>query len=152
MKTIFRLLLLCMLGTAVQAQSPNTKYNKALADSLGADEYGMKMYVMVILKSGSNKTPDTAVRKQLFQGHMANIRRMAAAGKLVVAGPFEKNAKAYEGIFILNVPTLAEASTLLQTDPAIHAKVLDAELYEWYGSAALPIYMKYIDVVQQKSR
>jgi uncharacterized protein YciI len=152
MKTIFSLLLLCVLSTYVQAQSPNPKYNKALADSLGADEYGMKMYVMVILKTGSNQTQDTAIRNKLFQGHMANINRMAAAGKLVVAGPFEKNAKGFRGIFILNVPTIAQATALLQTDPAVHAKIFDTELYEWYGSAALPIYMKYDEVVKQKSR
>jgi uncharacterized protein len=29
----------------------------------------------------------------------------------------------------------------LQTDPTIKAKVLDAELYGWYGSAALPMYL-----------
>jgi hypothetical protein len=32
-------------------QTPVSDYNKALADSLGADEYGMKWYVMVMLKS-----------------------------------------------------------------------------------------------------
>jgi uncharacterized protein YciI len=152
MKTIISLLLLCLLGTSGQAQSQNPKFNKALADSLGADEYGMKMYVMVILKTGSNQTRDTAILNKLFQGHMANINRMAAAGKLVVAGPFEKNAKGLRGIFILNTPTIAEATTLLQTDPAVHAKVFDVELYQWYGSAALPIYMKYDEVVKEKSR
>lgn len=152
MKTLFILLLISMMSPFAQAQTESSKYNKALADSLGADEYGMKMYVMVILKSGSNKTQDTAVRNKLFVGHMANINRMAAAGKLVVAGPFEKNAKGYRGIFILNVPTIAEATTLLETDPAVHAKIFEPELYEWYGSAALPIYMKYNEVVKKKSR
>lgn len=37
------------------AQTINSNYNKALADSSGADDYGMKMYVLVILKSGTNK-------------------------------------------------------------------------------------------------
>lgn len=152
MKTLFSMLLVGLLGTVAQAQSQTPKFNKALADSLGADEYGMKMYVMVILKTGSNTTQDTAFRAKLFKGHMANINRMAAAGKLVVAGPFEKNPKGYRGIFILNVPTIAEASALLQTDPAVQAKVFEPELYEWYGSAALPIYMKYNDAVKQKSR
>jgi uncharacterized protein YciI len=72
---------------------------------------------------------------------MANITRLAANGKLIVAGPLEKNDKNYRGIFIFNVKTIAEANELLITDPTIKAKVLDAELYEWYGSAALPVYM-----------
>ena len=41
------------------AQTSNQKYNKQLADSLDADEYGMKMYVLVILKSGKELWFDT---------------------------------------------------------------------------------------------
>jgi uncharacterized protein YciI len=67
---------------------------------------------------------------------------LADIGKLVIAGPFEDNEKSYRGIFILNVKTINEAKELLQTDPAIQSKVLDAELYEWYGSAALGEYLK----------
>jgi len=52
------------------AQSGNPKYNKALADSLGGDDYGMKMYVLVILKTGSAnfEKPKT---DSLFGGHLA---------------------------------------------------------------------------------
>lgn len=123
------------------AQSAKPVYDAALAKSLGADERGMKMYVLAILKSGTNKTDNKATLDSLFKGHMANINRLAANGKLVVAGPLEKNDKAYRGIFIFNVKTIAEANELVITDPAIKAKVLDAELYEWYGSAALPVYL-----------
>jgi uncharacterized protein YciI len=72
---------------------------------------------------------------------MKNIQRLADEGKLSVAGPLQKNDKNYRGIFILNVKTIDEANTLLQTDPTIKAQVLDAELYGWYGSAALPMYL-----------
>src|SRR5215217_6529918 len=97
----------------VSAQTSNLKYDKALADSLGADEYGMKMYVLVILKSGTNKIEDKSRLDNLFSGHMQNIKRLAKEGKLVVAGPLEENAKTYRGIFILNVKTIEEAKALL---------------------------------------
>jgi uncharacterized protein YciI len=74
---------------------------------------------------------------------------MARAGKLAVAGPLKENDKTYRGIFILNVPTIQEAVKLLETDPAIKAKMLDAELYQWYGSAALPMYLPYHDMVEK---
>ena len=48
-----RILILCYIISSffVQAHAQsNSKFNKALADSLGADEYGMKKYVLVILK------------------------------------------------------------------------------------------------------
>lgn len=129
--------------------SANAQYDKVLADSLGADEYGMKLYVLVVLKTGINKTEDKQLVDSLFRGHLNNIGRLAAAGKLTVAGPLMKNEKTYRGIFILNVKTIEEANELLTTDPAIKEKLLDAELYQWYGSAALPMYLKYHDKIEK---
>jgi uncharacterized protein YciI len=141
MKKLVVTALLVSAGLFASAQSAKPVYDAALAQSLGADERGMKMYVLAILKSGTNKTDNKATLDSLFRGHMANIGRLAANGKLIVAGPLEKNDKDYRGIFIFNVKTIAEAKELLITDPTIKEKVLDAELYEWYGSAALPVYM-----------
>jgi len=47
----------------------------------------------------------------------------------------------------LNLSTIEEATKVLQTDPAVHAKLLDAELYKWYGSAALPEYLEASDKI-----
>ncbi len=150
MSKLFAALFLLILATGVHAQSDNPKYDKALADSLGADQYGMKMYVFVILKTGSKHIDDKAKRDSIFRGHMANIGRLAKEGKLVVAGPFEKNDKQYEGIFVFNVKTVAEAKPLLSTDPAVASGLLDAEMYEWYCSAALPMFLPYHDRVGKK--
>ncbi|MDB5230807.1 MAG: hypothetical protein JWN76_1612 [Chitinophagaceae bacterium] len=135
----------------LNAQSNNTKYSKVLADSLGADDYGMKMYVLVILKTGKNPTTtEKRIEDSLFIGHLQNIGRLVNNGKLIVAGPLSKNKLNYEGIFILNVKTIAEATEILDTDPAIKAKMLDTELLPWYGSAALPLYLKFHDNVKKK--
>ena len=150
MKRSFMIALLSLLGAAAYAQADNPKYDKALADSLGADEYGMKSYVLVILKTGSNKVEDKTTLDSLFRGHMTNIERLANNGKLVVAGPLRKNDKTYRGIFIFNVKTIEEANALLITDPAVQSKLLDAELYQWYGSAALPEYLKYHERIEKK--
>jgi uncharacterized protein YciI len=125
----------------MSAQTPNPKYNKGLADSLGADDFGMKMYVLVMLKTGPAKIDDKKITDSLFAGHMQNINRLVDAGKLIVAGPLRKNDKNYRGIFILNVKTIEEAKVLLDTDPAVKSGLLDSELYSWYGSAALPMYL-----------
>jgi uncharacterized protein YciI len=133
------------------AQSINPKYSQQLADSLGGDDYGMKRYVLVILKTGSAPAPAKAVRDSLFSGHMQNISRLASAGKLIVAGPLQQNDKGYRGIFILDVKTPEEAKALLETDPAVKAKLLDSELFSWYGSAALPMYLKFHEKVEKKT-
>jgi uncharacterized protein YciI len=142
MKYIFTLAILCCLGIAANAQTQKPVYNKALADSLGADERGMKQYVLAILKTGTNTTTDKEELNKYFRGHMDNIGRLAKEGKLVVAGPLGKNDKTYRGIFILNVKTIEEAQKLVETDPAVKAKIFDVELYPWYGSAALPVYIE----------
>ncbi|WP_346317844.1 YciI family protein [Chitinophaga sp. YIM B06452] len=146
MKRIIPFILLMACGIAAQAQ---VTFNKALADSLGADQYGMKMYQLVILKTGSNTTTDKEKVNELFKGHMTNIGKLVKDGKLVVAGPLGKNDKQYRGIFILSVKTKEEAAALLETDPAIKEKLLDAEIYPWYGSAALPKYLEYHSQVEQ---
>lgn len=125
----------------------NPEYDPELAKKLGADDYGMKSYVLVMLKTGPNQTADRTLISDRSRGHLDNISRLVEQGKLVVAGPLGKNDKTYRGIFILNVSTLEEAESLLQTDPAIKEGLLDAELYNWYGSAALPEYLEFSDKV-----
>ena len=150
MKFLIILLTLCCSSYSAICQADNPKYNKLLADSLGGDEYGMKTYMFVILKTGPNKIEDKKVVDSLFKGHMENIGRLAASGKLIVAGPFVKNDKNYRGLFILNAKTIEEANALLETDPTIREKVLVAEVFQWYGSAALPTYLPNHEKVQKK--
>lgn len=147
--TIFVAAFLLLTLTAANAQAPKLKYNKQLADSLGADDYGMKMYVLVIIKPGKVKIEDKHKADSLFAGHLKNIGELAKAGKLVAAGPIKKNDKSYDGIFILNVNRI-DAEKILETDPAIKAKILDPEIFEWYGSAALPLYLRFHESVKKK--
>ncbi len=150
LKNITQLALVLFLSQYTMAQTANPAYDKALADSLGGDDYGMKMYTLVILKTGPNKIDRKETVDSLFKGHMENIQRMAAAGKLMVAGPIKKNDKAYRGIFILNVKTTEEANELLAKDPAIKEKLLEAELFQWFGSSALPMYLPFHNKVEKK--
>lgn len=146
----FLTILFILLSLSVNAQSEKTTYNQRLADSLGADDYGMKAYILVILKTGPKVIANKAVSDSLFRGHLDNIGRLAREGKLTVAGPLKKNEKTYRGIFILNVSTVEEAKKLLETDPVIKEQVLEAEIFQWYGSAALPMYLKTHDSIQKK--
>ena len=149
MKSILTSFLL-LLTLSLSAQYDNPKYDKVLAESLGGDEYGMKAYVRVILKTGSNTTADKEKTNQLFRGHMDNIGKLVKENKLIIAGPLGKNDKSYRGIFIFNVKTVAEASALLESDPAVTEKLLEAELFPWYGSAALPEYLKAHEKIEFK--
>ena len=135
--------MLCCMTVFVHAQS--VSYDAVLAKKLGADQYGMKKYVMAFLKSGTVKIKDSAARMELQMAHLKNITRLADEGKLVVAGPFMDD-QPIRGIFIFNVSTIEEAKKLTETDPAIKAGTLVMELHPWYGSAAL---MQVVNVHKQ---
>ncbi len=116
--------------------SESFAFDAELANKYGADEYGMKKYVMAYLKKGPNRDQDSATRAQLQRAHLDNIIKMAEEGKLVLAGPFLDDND-IRGIYIFNVETVEEAEVLTNTDPAIQAGSLVMELHPWYGSAAL---------------
>lgn len=147
MKSIITFTFILSIVTFTFGQTTNPQLDTTLAKKLGADDYGMKMYVFVILKTGDNKTTDKQFIDSCFTGHLTNIGRLAETRQLIVAGPFGKNNDDFRGLFILNVTSIAEANKLLETDPALKANLLRAELYPWYGSAALPEYLDISDKI-----
>lgn len=130
------LIISIVFALSLNAISQKSTYDSTYAKKLKADDYGMKTYVFVILKTGSNTSTDKAAKDKAFEGHMKNIMRMADNGKLAVAGPFD-NGGNNRGIFILNVTTFEEAKALLEEDTAIKEKYLEPEMIIWYGSASL---------------
>ncbi|KQC33034.1 hypothetical protein AAU57_06645 [Nonlabens sp. YIK11] len=155
-----QLKILCLLASVVfinvtsgqstpqDTTNNNPNYDASLASKLGADDYGMKSYFLVILKTGSNTTTDKALINKSFSGHLENIGKLVADGKLIVAGPMGTNDQNYRGIFILdNLGSMEEAKELLQTDPAILNNLLGYDIFAWYGSAALAEYLPLSDKI-----
>jgi len=148
--TAYLLLFTLLASTAIAQEKSNPNYDATLATKLGADEYGMKNYIFVILKSGNNQSTDKEFKNKCFAGHLENLKKLAGLKQIIVAGPFGKNDKDFRGLFILNATTTEEAEKLLATDPAIKEDFLKAEMYPWYGSAALPEYLDASDKVWKK--
>lgn len=120
------------------APAANKQYDAQLAKQLDADERGMKLFVLVILKTGPNdaKITDKEQRMTLFRGHFSNMERLANEGKLLVAGPLGKD-KPKRGILVFDVSTIAEAEKLVSTDPTVEAGIFDYDLATFYGPAGL---------------
>jgi hypothetical protein len=96
----------------------------------------MKTHVLFLLlfflvPSGRAQTPDANYDKAL-------------------AGSLGANDKNYRGIFILDVRTREEALELIAADPTIKEHILELEIYEWYGSAALPAYLKVHEKIEKQ--
>ena len=128
---------------------PAPHYDAALARSLGADERGMRPYVFVILKTGPRKIEDKAERDKIFQGHFANMGRLAAEKKLVVAGPLD-GKEGRRGIFIIATPDIDEAKRYVDTDPAVSSGLMEAEYHKLYGSAALMMVNEVHGKIEKK--
>jgi uncharacterized protein len=114
----------------------NPNYDASLAAKLGADDLGMRQYVMCFLKTGPLKVDDKAKQGELMKGHFGMINRLAGEGKLIVAGPFTDGGD-LRGIYLFNVKTVEEAKALTESDPAIKEGYFSVEFIKWYGSAAL---------------
>ena len=119
---------------SAQAPAPaiSPVYDAALAASVGADEYGMRSYVLVILKTGPARVPDGAGRDAMFRGHFANMKRLADEGKLVLAGPLD-GTEGWRGLFVLAVPDIDQARKLVATDPVVINGEMTPEYHTYYG-------------------
>ena len=78
-------------------------------------------------KEGDGETPET---QELQKAHIANINRLAATKKLVMAGPFGDDGE-LRGIFVFRVRSLTEAQELCDTDPMVKIRRLLIELHPW---------------------
>ena len=53
MKPFYTFLVLCCFVSSITAQTTNPNYDAELAKKLGSDDYGMKRFVLVMLKPAS---------------------------------------------------------------------------------------------------
>src|SRR6185436_19651218 len=81
-------------------------------------------YTLVLIRTGPKSGQLSAEENtRAFEGHFANMGRMAREGQLVLAGPFgdERHAEGLRGIFVLATGERAEAEAWAGTDPTTRA-------------------------------
>jgi uncharacterized protein YciI len=139
---------LALVAGAVGAQD-NPKFDPKLAQAAGADDNGMRGFVLVILKTGATRVPDGPERDAMFKGHFANMKRLAAEGKLVQAGPLD-GVDGWRGLFVFATPDIDEAKKLVATDPVVVKGEMVPEFHKYYGSAALMLMNDLHEKVSKK--
>jgi len=113
-------LLLALLGQA-----------RARADGPPPD---MDRYYVVFLKRPpSAPTLDEAAAQALQRQHLAHLRALYEAGKLLLAGPFdEQKDAALRGMCLYRVASAEEARRLAEGDPAVKAGRLAVDVVAWW--------------------
>jgi uncharacterized protein YciI len=95
----------------------------------------MTIHYVFILKKGPTWSADSTPEIDALQeAHLANYRRLAEIGKLVVTGPF---LDAFEmsgevrGMGVLRASSYDEAHELISSDPMVKVDRLVFELHAW---------------------
>ena len=104
--------------------------------SSGPDERG---YTLVYLKTGAKTDLSKEESAKVFEGHFANMQRMANEHQLVLAGPFgkPKHDAALRGLFLFATDDPAQAKAWAETDPGFQAGVFALEYHPLQTHAAL---------------
>ena len=113
-----------------QAPAPSSSPPPAAPPAATADEPPPEMttYYFVMLVKGPNWTGQS--NPELMKQHLAHLRSMWAAGKMVIAGPLLDDG-ATRGLCIYKVSSVEEARALASDDPAVKAGRLAVEVHPW---------------------
>src|SRR5215204_422871 len=121
----------------VSAKNHSATGNIAISN----DTPHMKQYWLIMLLKGTNRSHDKATAQRLQAAHIANIERLAAQGKIIMAGPMGYTYDAVlRGLFIIDAKDSATAASYVRTDSAIITGRLRFEVHPWWTQTGSYIF------------
>ena len=130
-----RLLFLFVILLALSCKSPQPAANTAAEKP----KYEMKKYWLTFLLRGDNRSHDSSTAANIQAAHIRNIERLAAEGKIIMAGPIGVN-RDLRGIFIIDAPDSLTAASYINTDSAVITGRLKFEVLPWWTAKGTYIF------------
>lgn len=118
------LITLCLLALSLTAAAQQKKPTLE-------KRFEMKQYYLVLLKRGPNQGQDSASLAALMKEHLGHLTRMYDEGKLSMCGPLGVDND-IRGICVYHIDNMEEVKKLANSDPAVKAGRLVAEVLPWY--------------------
>ena len=129
LRLLLATLLFAALLASAPAQSPSPAPAAAAAPKIEFDEF---ILVLLLRPPNAPELPEAEL-KQLQAGHMANMERLHAEGKLFKAGPTKDHSgRNVRGIFIFKSESVENVREWVATDPLIKRGRLVAEYMTWF--------------------
>ena len=129
MKKILFLLAVIMSFVAIARNNAAINTNISSVDSTPV--YDMKQYWLVLLYRGNTRSQDSISAAKIQQAHMNNIERLAADGKIIMAGPMGGKGD-LRGIFIMDGKDSTEIAGHIKVDSAVVTGRLRFEIHPWW--------------------
>ena len=129
MRIILPLAVATIFFSAFTRQTSPVSTSLPVSDSTPV--YEMKQYWLVLLFSGGVRSQDTATASKIQKAHINNIERLAAEGKIIMAGPMGDNGN-LRGIFIMDGKDSSEIANHIKVDSAIVTGRLRFEIHPWW--------------------
>jgi uncharacterized protein YciI len=108
-------------------------------------KFEFETYQLVLLRRPANAPAlGEAELEKLQAQHIGHLKKMAAEGKMVVAGPFggDQRDPSLRGLCLYRVGSVDEARRLASEDPMVKAGRLRPEVMTWMtekGALAFPL-------------
>jgi len=94
-------------------------------------QFKMLEFHMALLKRGP-KWSASGMTKELQSAHVANVMSLLDSGKAVIAGPLGDDGDII-GVYVLRAKNAEEAKAWAESDPAVQAGNLVAEMHPWWS-------------------
>src|SRR6266850_814687 len=95
-------------------------------------QFKMVEFHMALLKRGP-KWSASGMTKEVQSAHVANVMSLLDSGKAIIAGPLGDKGDII-GIYILRAKNADEAKAWAESDPAVKAGNLVAEMHPWWSA------------------